>query len=161
MEETTIWLLVILICGPLYLILIYFDRNEHLARLKLTDFLDSDHDGNIVNMINFLSEQYGVKPPKYRRADLSKQTASYDKTIRLYGLYLTGQKMILIDVNHLKEIGFTMKKLAEVVAHEWQHYVDDLNGINYDTVGSDLCEARARKFEKKGSREIIRSWVME
>ena len=135
----------------------YIRNQKYFDIIPLTSFSDKTLLELITNMLNFHKETQGVKSiPKIKVADLSKEKSEYDDS-RVEGLYVYNLKMIIIDVNHLKSRNRKLKDLARIVSHEWQHYVDHLNGITYDTVGVDMCENRATKFAVRGSRQIIKN----
>ena len=160
MGETGIWLIVTIVCGGLYYFNRYFDMNLHLSGVKLNTMNRSDQEIMCKAMIEVLADEEGFDTlPKFKFANLSKIKAAYGDNMRLSGFYDYGLKMIMIDVDYLSECGDTVKDMANLISHEWQHYVDHLNGITYDTHGVEICEARANRFEKKGSRIICKSLV--
>lgn len=160
MTETTIWLLVIVFGSIFYFGSKYFVENHHIARIRLSDMKDDDVLDLINNMLNFHKETQGVSTiPKFKFADLSKEKSGYDD-YPVNAFYVYKLKMILFDLNYMRSAGYNIKNLARIVSHEWQHYVDHLQGITYDTAGMEICEMRADKFEVVGMRDIIRNLEM-
>lgn len=155
MDETTIWFIVCLVGLPLYFLINYFTTNSHISSIKLSDIQD---DGikeicdDMIKLLMFVTNT--TQKPKLKFGNLSKEVNVYDGR-RLHGAYYGHLKLIVIDLKHIREENYTIKDLAELVSHEFQHFVDHLNNITYDTVGVELCESRARKFSKKGQREIL------
>ena len=155
MDETTIWFIVCLVGLPLYFLIKYFATNSHISSIKLSDIQD---DGvkeicdDMIKLLMFVTNT--TQKPKLKFGVLSKEVNVYDGR-RLHGAYYGHLKLIVIDLNHIKEENYSIKDLAELVSHEFQHFVDHLNNITYDTVGMEICESRARKFSKKGQREIL------
>lgn len=150
-------IITIVVCLTFYYGLRWLERNGPFTMTKLRDMDNKDIDDFVKSMMNFLKETQGIsKTPKYRFGDLSKQESAYEVE-RVYGIYDYNLKLIVLDVAGLKEFGASIKDLTYLFSHEWQHYIDHLNGITYDTVGVEMCESRAVKFGKKYSREICKN----
>lgn len=157
MDETVIWIIVCFVSLPVYLLIRYFTTNSYISSIKLSDIEDdgvSEICDDMINLLMVITET--KKKPKLKFGDLSKEITKYNNK-RVHGLYVQHLKMIVLDLAYLRECKYTIKDLAELVSHEFQHFVDHMNNITYDTVGVELCESRARKFGKKGQREIVRN----
>lgn len=157
MDETVIWFIVCLVGLPLYFFINYFATNSHISSIKLSEIEDvgvKEICDDMIKLLMFVTDT--TQKPKLKFGDLSKEVNVYDGR-RIHGAYYGHLKLIVIDLKHIREENYSIKDLAELLSHEFQHFVDHLNNITYETVGMELCESRARKFEKKGRREIVSS----
>ena len=157
MDETTIWALVSVVGIFVYFVINYLTTNSHISSIKLSDIQDEgvkEICDDMIKLLMFVTDT--TQKPKLKFGDLSKEVNEYDGR-RLHGVYYGHLKLIVIDLKCIREDNYNIKDLAGLVSHEFQHFVDHLNNITYETVGMELCESRARKFERKGRREIVSS----
>jgi len=157
MDETTIWTLVSVVGIFVYFVINHFATNSHISSIKLSDIQDEgvkEICDDMIKLLMFVTDT--TQKPKLKFGDLSKEVNEYDGR-RLHGVYYGHLKLIVIDLKCIREDNYNIKDLAELVSHEFQHFVDHLNNITYETVGMELCESRARKFGRKGRREIVSS----
>jgi hypothetical protein len=138
----------------------YLHTNQHLGRIKLDLMTDAGIQYTSKTMLEFLGEEYKQKLPKLNFGDLSKHKAEYDIDL-VFGVYVYDQKMIVLDIDALKKHGHNINYLAEIISHEWKHYVDHLLDITYETVGVEMCEQRAHRFAKEGRKLIMKNIELE
>lgn len=153
------YLLAAIIGGVFYFTLKYFVDNRHISGIKLTNITDQGIQELVESMVNFLNEVNGVnaKPPRVKIADLSSENVEYNPSGQAAAIYDYKLKMIFIDANYMRSLDNNIKTLARYVSHEWKHYSDHLEGITYNSAGVEICEERARSFEVRGMKSIVRN----
>jgi hypothetical protein len=151
------YVVLMLVCGVFYYGMRYLTQNRHISSIPLSDITDPGIQELAESMVSFLNEVYGVqsKPPRIKLANLSGEDIVYDPNEQPAAQYDYKLKMILLDPNYMRYLGNDIRTLSIYMSHEWKHYSDHLEGITYESVGWEVCEARANKFQKEGSRKIL------
>jgi hypothetical protein len=130
---------------------------ENGFKLKNTDVSDlsSVEVKKLISLtLDVCAEREGVKSPKFQITDLSKHAKLQNEHV--LGMYLCQTKMIFIDVERFIYRGDNIGNMVSTIVHEFQHYVDDLNGSNETNTVLDLLELRADNAEVKYLKKTIR-----
>lgn len=131
---------------------------ENGFKLKITylsDLSDIEVNNLISLVLNLSAKREGVTTPKFKITDLSKHS-NKKQNEHVLGLYTFHNKMIFIDVNRFIHRDADVNDIVKTIVHEFQHYVDDLNGLNEQNTVVELLEMRAEKAEKKYTNQIIK-----